>query len=58
MPFARYSVDLTDIVLADYRTFAAILQMGITDYSLLVGVRNLSYDVDPEGMLYKRYMLD
>ena len=32
----------------------ALCEMGITDYSLLIGIRNLSYDVEPEAVLYKR----
>eukprot|EP01042_Synura_sphagnicola_P001516 gene1516-1758_t len=31
----------------------ALAVMGIMDYSLLIGVRNLQYDVDPENLLRK-----
>jgi 1-phosphatidylinositol-4-phosphate 5-kinase len=32
----------------------ALCSMGITDYSLLVGVRNLQYEVDPERVITQR----
>lgn len=32
----------------------ALCSMGITDYSMLVGVRNLQYNVDPEKVISKR----
>lgn len=36
----------------------ALCSMGITDYSLLVGVRNLQYEVDPERVITKRWVVD
>jgi 1-phosphatidylinositol-4-phosphate 5-kinase len=38
-----------------HRDSDALCQMGITDYSLLVGVKNLSYEVEPEVVIAKRY---
>ena len=35
----------------------ALCAMGITDYSLLVGIRNVSYEVEPDIVYGKRYFL-
>jgi hypothetical protein len=45
-----------DIIDKLHKDSDALCQMGITDYSLIVGVRNLSYDVDPEQVLMKRFI--
>jgi 1-phosphatidylinositol-4-phosphate 5-kinase len=44
-----------DIIDTLHRDSDALCQMGITDYSLLVGVKNLSYEVEPEVVIAKRY---
>lgn len=43
-----------DIIDTLHRDSDALCQMGITDYSLLVGVRNISYEVEPEVVIAKR----
>lgn len=35
----------------------ALCAMGITDYSMLIGIRNLQYNVDPERVISKRLVL-
>jgi 1-phosphatidylinositol-4-phosphate 5-kinase len=35
----------------------ALCAMGITDYSMLIGIRNLQYTVDPERVISKRFVI-